>query len=44
MDKKIADFGRFFGEKSDFGGVGKDIGVEKSEKKQKSSKNRRFFR
>ena len=33
MDKKIADFGRFFGEKSDFGGVEKDIGMEKLEKK-----------
>ena len=37
MDKKIADLGRFFEEKSDFGGAGKDIGMEKSEKK----KNRR---
>ena len=43
MDKKIADFGQFFGEKSDFGGAGKDIGMEKSGKK-KSAKNRRFFR
>ena len=43
MDKKIADFGRFLGEKSDFGGAGKDIGMEKSEEK-KSAKNRRFFR
>ena len=43
MDKKIADFGRFFGEISDFGGAGKDIGMEKSEIK-KSAKNRRFFR
>ena len=33
MDKKIADFGQFFGEKSDFGGAGKDIGMEKSGKK-----------
>ena len=39
MDKKITDFGRFFGEKSDFGGAGKDIGMKKSEKKigEKSS-------
>ena len=43
MDKKIVDFDRFFGEKSDFGGAGKDIGMEKSEKKKKSVKNRRFF-
>ena len=35
MDKKIADFGRFFREKSDFGGAGKDIGMEKSEKKNR---------
>ena len=42
MDKKIADFGRFFREKSDFDGAGKDIGMEKSEEK-KSVKNRRFF-
>ena len=42
MDKKIADFGRFFGEISDFGGAGKDIEMEKSEIK-KSAKNRRFF-
>ena len=42
MDKKIADFGRFFGEISDFGGVGKDIEMKKSEIK-KSAKNRRFF-
>ena len=41
-DKKIANFGRFFGEKSDFGGVGKDFGMEKSGVK-KSEKNRRFF-
>ena len=39
MDKKIADFDRFFGEISDFGGAGKDIGMEKSEIK-KSTKNR----
>ena len=42
-DKKIADFDRFFGEKSDFGGAGKDFGMEKSGVK-KSEKNRRFFR
>ena len=42
MDKKIADLSRFFGEKSDFGGAGKDIVMEKSGKK-KSAKNRRFF-
>ena len=41
-EQKIADIGRFFGEKSDFGGLGKDFAVEKSEKK-KSAKNRRFF-
>ena len=38
MEQKIADFG----EKSDFGGVGKDFGMEKSGVK-KSEKNRRFF-
>ena len=38
-DKKIADFGRFFGEKSDFDATGKDFGVEKSDGK-KSWKNR----
>ena len=50
MDKKIADFGRFFREKSDFGGAGKDIGMEKSEKKKKNrrkiadfSDKNRFF-
>ena len=42
MDKKIADFGRFFGEISDFSGTEKDIGMEKSEIK-KSAKNHRFF-
>ena len=42
-DKKIAEIGRFFGEKSDFGGPGKDFAVEKSDGK-KSAKNRRFFR
>ena len=41
-DKKIAEIGRFFGEKSDFGGPGKDFAVEKSDGK-KSAKNRRFF-
>ena len=39
MDKKIVFFGRFFGEKSVFGGTGKDFRVEKSEVK-KSEKNR----
>ena len=34
MDKKIADFIRFFGEKSDFGGVGKDFRMKKSEVKK----------
>ena len=34
MDKKIADFVRFFGEKSDFGGAEKDFGMEKSEIKK----------
>ena len=51
MNKKIVDFGRFFGEKSDFGGAGKDIGMEKSGKKKKnrrkiadfSDKNRFFL-
>ena len=52
MDKKIADFGRFFGEKSDFDGAGKDIRMEKSGKKNRqkianfSDKNRfswKFF-
>ena len=43
MEQKIADFGRFFGEKSDFGGAGKDFGMEKSGVK-KLEKNRRFFR
>ena len=49
MDKKIVYFGRFFGEKSDFGGAGKDIGMEKSEKKNRrkiadfSDKNRFFL-
>ena len=42
-DKKIAEIGRFLGEKSDFGGPGKDFAVEKSDGK-KSAKNRRFFR
>ena len=48
MDKKIADFGRFFEEKSDFGGAGKDIGMEKSGKKNRrkiadfSDKNKFF--
>ena len=37
-DKKIAEISRFFGEISDFGGAGKDFGVEKSDGK-KSSKN-----
>ena len=32
-DKKIAEIGRFFGEKSDFGGPGKDFAVEKSTEK-----------
>ena len=32
-DKKIAEIGRFFGEKLDFGGPGKDFAVEKSGKK-----------
>ena len=41
-DKKIAEIGRFFGEKSDFGGPGKDFAVEKSTEKI-SEKNRRFF-
>ena len=39
MDKKIV----FFGEKTVFGGDGKDFQVEKSEVK-KSEKNCRFFR
>ena len=49
MDKKIADFDRFFGEKSDFGGARKDIGMKKSEKKNRrkivdfSDKNRFFL-
>ena len=34
-DKKIAEIDRFFGEKSDFGGPGKDFAVEKSEKKNR---------
>ena len=38
-DKKIDFFGRFFGEKSVFGGAGKDFRVEKSSAK-KSVKNR----
>ena len=38
-DKKIDFFGRFFGEKSIFGGGGKDFWVEKSSAK-KSEKNR----
>ena len=38
-DKKIVFFGRFFGEKSVFGGGGKDFRVEKSSAK-KSEKNR----
>ena len=38
MDKKIADFGQFLGEKTDFVGAGKDFGVEKSSGK-KSWKN-----
>ena len=38
-DKKIDFFGRFFGEKSVFGGGGKDFRVEKSSAK-KSEKNR----
>ena len=42
MDKKIVFFGRFFGEKSVFGGAGKDFRMEKSEVK-KSEKNPRFF-
>ena len=42
MDKKIVFFGRFFEEKSVFGGVGKDFRVEKS-KVKKSEKNRLFF-
>ena len=47
-DKKIAEIGRFLGEKSDFGGPGKDFAVEKSEKKNRrkiadfSDKNRFF--
>ena len=32
-DKKIAEIGRFFGEKSDFDGLGKDFAVEKSTEK-----------
>ena len=43
MDQKIADFGRFFGEKSDFGCAGKDFGIEKLGVK-KAEKNHRFFR
>ena len=35
MDKKIVDFVRFLGEKSDFGGAGKDFGMEKSEVKKR---------
>ena len=42
MEKKIADFVRFFGEKSDFDGAEKDFGMKKSEV-NKSEKNRRFF-
>ena len=42
MDKKIAFFGRNFGEKSVFDGAEKDFGMEKSGVK-KSWKNRRFF-
>ena len=48
MNKKITDFDLFFGEKSDFGGAGKDIGMEKSEEKNRrkiadfSDKNRFF--
>ena len=38
-EQKIADFGRFFGEKSDSDGAGKDFGMEKSGVK-KSWKNR----
>ena len=38
-DKKIDFFGRFFAEKSVFGGDGKDFRVEKSSAK-KSAKNR----
>ena len=34
-DKKIVEIGRFFGEKSDFGGPEKDFAVEKSEKKNR---------
>ena len=37
--KKIAEIGRFLGEKSDFGGTGKYFGVEKWDGK-KSGKNR----
>ena len=33
-EQKIAEIGRFFGEKSDIGGPGKEIAVEKSEKKK----------
>ena len=35
-DKKIDFFGRFFGEKSVFGGAGKDFQVEKSSTKKNS--------
>ena len=38
-EQKIAEIGRFFGEKSDIGGPGKEIAVEKSNGR-KSEKNR----
>ena len=38
-DKKIDFFGRFFGEKSVFGGGGKDFRVEKSSAKKSEKKS-----
>ena len=41
-DKKIVFFGRFFGEKSVFGGAGKDFWVEKSSAKKIGKKSEKI--
>ena len=48
-EQNFAEIGRFFGEKSEIGGPGKEMAMEKSNGKksvknrEKSAKNRRFF-
>ena len=42
-EKNFAEIGRFFGEKSEIGGPGKDFAVEKSEKKKKIGEKSPIF-